>query len=168
MDHVGVIMRLILPSFLASFAVLAAIGSGSVVVNEVELNPAGEGILWVELYNSGEEPVDLGQWSVAIEVTLVAPGIWTGVIPIPKGTSIPPGGYYVAEGDRRWIHGNNATVVLRTGSWAEVDRTHSLTDEEGNDFSWSRYPNGVDTGTRSDWAFIKATPGAENVLRAGL
>ncbi|NLX39144.1 MAG: lamin tail domain-containing protein [Methanothrix sp.] len=159
-------MKLILESFLASLAVLAALVSGSVVVNEVELNPSGDGNEWVELYNSGEEPADIGQWSVSIEEALSSSGTWTGVIPIPKETSISPGSYYVVEGDRRWIHGNNGTVILRTDSWAEVDRTPALSDEEGNDFSWPRYPNGIDTDTRSDWAFIKATPGAENVLRA--
>lgn len=71
-------MKLILESFLASLAVLAALVSGSVVVNEVELNPSGDGNEWVELYNSGEEPADIGQWSVSIEEALSSSGTWTG------------------------------------------------------------------------------------------
>ena len=163
-------MKFILKILLASLSALAAvaISSGSIVVNEVELNPAGDGNEWVELYNSGEESADIGRWSVTIEETLPSSGKWTGVITIPRNTSIEAGGYYVVEGDERWIHGNNGTVFLRTESWELVDRTPPRSDEEDDDFSWSRYPNGVDTDTTTDWAFIRSTPGAENVLRVAV
>ena len=72
---------------------------------------------------------------------------------------------YVAEGDERWDHGSNGTVSLRSDDWTEVDRTPPLSDDQGNDFTWSRYPNGTDTDQRSDWMFIRSTPGAENSLR---
>lgn len=167
----GLIMKLILKLLLSSLMLLAGImavsglGPGSVVINEVELNPSGEVSEWVELYNSGEDSVNIGRWSVSIEDTLPSSGKWIGVIPIiPRGASIQAGGFYVVEGDNRWVHGNNGTIVLRTDSWAEVDKTHPLSDEEGNDFSWSRYPNGLDTDQRADWVFIKSTPGAENSL----
>jgi hypothetical protein len=163
----GLIMKLILQLLLASltFLVGITIASGSVVINEVELNPSGEASEWVELYNAGEDSVNIGRWSVSIEDALPTSGKWIGVIPIPRDSTIQAGGFFVVEGDDRWVHGNNGTVFLRTDSWAEVDRTPPLGDEDGNDFSWSRYPNGLDTDRRSDWAFIKSTPGAENSLR---
>jgi len=167
----GLIMKRILKLVLSSLMLFAGIstvsglGPGSVVINEVELNPSGEATEWVELYNSGEASVNIGRWSVSIEDTLSTSGKWMGVIPIPKDTTIQAGGFYVIEGDDRWVHDDNGTVYLRTDSWAEVDKTPPLSDEAGNDFSWSRYPNGLDTDTKSDWAFIKSTPGAENSLR---
>jgi len=167
----GLIMKLILQllltslTFLAGITIVSGSGPGAVVINEVELNPLGNANEWVELYNSGADSVSIGRWSVSIEDTLPSSGKWIGVIPIPKDASIQARGFYVVEGDDRWIHGNNGTIFLRTDSWAEVDRTPLLSDDEGNDFSWSRYPNGLDTDRRSDWAFIKSTPGGENTLR---
>jgi hypothetical protein len=167
----GLIMKLILQLLLSSLAFLAGItavsglGPGSVVINEVELNPSGEATEWVELYNSGEDSVNVGRWSVSIVDTLPSSGKWMGVIPIPRDASIQAGGFYIVEGDDRWVHGNNGTVFLRTDSWTEVDKTPPLSDDGDNDFTWCRYPDGLDTDQRSDWAFIKSTPGAENSLR---
>lgn len=69
-------MKFILKILLASLSALAAvaISSGSIVVNEVELNPAGDENEWVELFNTGEESVDIGRWSVTIEETLPSGG----------------------------------------------------------------------------------------------
>ncbi len=161
------IMQLLLSSlaFLAGITAVSGLGPGSVVINEVELNPSGEAAEWVELYNSGEDSVNVGRWSVSIVDTLPSSGKWMGVIPIPRGASIQAGGFYIVEGDDRWSHGNNGTIFLRTDSWAEVDKTPPLSDDGDNDFTWCRYPNGQDTDQRSDWAFIKSTPGAENSLR---
>lgn len=161
------IMQLLLSSlaFLAVITAVSGLGPGSVVINEVELNPSGEAADWVELYNSGEDSVNVGRWSVSIVDTLPPSGKWMGVIPIPRGASIQAGGFYIVEGDDRWVHGNNGTVFLRTDSWTEVDKTPPLSDDGDNDFTWCRYPNGLDTDQRSDWAFIKSTPGAENSLR---
>ncbi len=161
------ILQLLLTSLtlFAGVSIVSGLGPGSVVINEVELNPSGEATEWVELYNSGDDSVNIGRWSVSIEENLPNSGVWTGVITIPRETSIQAGGFYVVEGDDRWVHGNNGTVYLRTDSWAVVDKTPPLSDEGDNDFSWSRYPNGLDTDRKSDWAFIKSTPGAENSLR---
>ena len=160
------ILQLMLSSLtlFAGISVVSGLGPGSVVINEVELNPPGEANEWVELYNSGEDSVNISRWSVSIEETLPSSGKWMGVIPIPRDATIQAGGFYVIEGDDRWVHGNNGTVYLRTDSWAVVDKTPPLSDEEGTDFSWCRYPNGLDSDQKSDWAFIRSTPGAENSL----
>lgn len=161
------ILQLMLTSltFFAGVSIVSGLCPGSVVINEVELNPPDEANEWVELYNSGEDSVEIGRWSVSIEETLPTSGKWMGVIPIPRDTTIQAGEFYVVEGDDRWVHGNNGTIYLRTDSWAVVDKTPPLSDEEDSDFSWCRYPDGLDSDQRSDWAFIKSTPGAENSLR---
>jgi hypothetical protein len=138
---------------------LAAIGAGAVVINEVELNPPGNATKWVELYNDGEEDVDLGGWVV----TITNPP-WNGPIPIPEGTVIPAGGYYLAEGAEQWSQDYNGTVTLVNAAGVKVDETHLMTDESDSDFTSGRYPNGLDTNQKSDWKLMKATPGAENVL----
>ena len=161
------ILQLLLTSltFFAGILIVSGQGPGSVVINEVELNPSGEATEWVELYNSGEDTVDIGRWRVEIVEILPPSCRWTGSKAIPRGTTLPANEFYVVEGDPRWVHGNNGTISLMTDGGVEVDKTHLLSDEEGNDFSWCRYPNGLDTDQRSDWAFIKSTPGAENSLR---
>jgi len=152
-------------TLLAGVSIVSGLGPGSVVINEVELNPPGEANEWVELYNSGEDSVDIGRWTVSIVEVLSPSCPWTGAKAIPRGTTLQADGYYVWEGESSWVRGNNGTVYLRTAEGVEVDRTHLLSDDGDNDFSWCRYPNGLDTDRRSDWAFIKSTPGAENSLR---
>ena len=151
-------MRL-LESLLGVLAISAA-SLGAVVLNEVELNPPDDGTEWVELYNNGAEDVDVGRWSVWI---VDQNPTWTGVIPIPKDTSIPAGGYYVAEGDRQWIHTTGTgTVILKTDGGAVVDESPSLNDNSNNFFTNFRYPNGVDTDQRSDWIFGRGTKNSSN------
>ncbi len=144
------------------FGVLAISGAGlgAVVINEVELNPPGDANEWVELYNNGAEEQDVGRWSVWI---VDFDPTWTGVIKIPPETVVAPGSFYVAEGDRHWIHtSGSGTVILKTEGGMEVDKTPLLTDKSDNFFTNTRYPNGVDTDQRSDWVFGKGTKNANN------
>ena len=62
-------------------------GSGTTVINEVELNPAGDDnspnvLEWVELYNTGNEDVDISSW------TLVAAHGDKEIVRIPSGSTI--------------------------------------------------------------------------------
>lgn len=138
---------------------LSAIGAGAVVINEVELNPPGNATKWVELYNDGQEEVDISGWVV----TITNPP-WSGPIPIPEGTVIPANGYYLAEGEEEWGQDYSGTVILVDAAGTKVDETHNMADESDSDFTSGRYPNGQDTDQKSDWKLMKATPGAENVL----
>jgi len=138
---------------------LSAIGAGAIVINEVELNPPGNATKWVELYNNGEEDVDVGGWVVTI-VNLP----WKGPVPIPEGTVIPAKGYYLAEGALQWGQDYNGTVILEDAAGIKVDETHLMIDDSDSDFTYGRYPNGLDTDQKSDWKLMKATPGAENAL----
>lgn len=60
-----------------------------IVINEVESN-GGTPDDWVELYNPGSSPVDIGGYVVKDEDD-------THIYTVPAGTMIPGGGYYVAE-----------------------------------------------------------------------
>lgn len=145
--------------FVLCIAALSAIGAGAVVINEVELNPPGNATKWVELYNNGEDAVDVSGWVVSI-VNLP----WIGPIPIPEGTVIPAKGYYVAEGSLQWGQEYSGYVTLVDAGGFKVDETHLITDDGDSDFTFGRYPNGIDTDQKSDWKLMKATPGSENVL----
>lgn len=150
-----------LTSLLAVLAISSPV-IGAVVINEVELNPPGEGNEWVELYNNGAEDVDISRWTVWIVDTEPS---WTGVMRIAQETLIPPGGFYVAEGDRNWIHTTGTgTVILKREDGVEVDKTPLLSDRSDNFFTHFRHPDGVDTDQRSDWIFGKGTRNGPNSL----
>lgn len=154
--------RISMRLLISLFGVLAISGAGlgAVVINEVELNPPGDANEWVELYNNGAEEVDISGWRVWI---VDSDPIWTGSIRIFSGTAVQPGGFYVAEGDPNWLHDTGmGTVILKTRDGAEVDKTHLLSDQSDNVFTYSRHPNGVDTDQRSEWVFGKATKNANN------
>lgn len=142
---------------LASLVVLLAgsLGLCAVVVNEVELSPPDNGTKWVELYNTGDAAVDLTGWTVTI-----IDGPWTG--PIGLKGSIDPKGFYVAEGDPRWDLSINGTVSLTDSAGNLVDKTPSFSDTSHNDFTWSRIPDGKNTGTTTDFAFVMGTKGRSN------
>ncbi|HPE63343.1 MAG TPA: lamin tail domain-containing protein [Methanothrix sp.] len=144
---------------LISAVALSAIGAGTVVINEVELNPPGNATKWVELYNDDGEDVDISGWIVSI---IKEP--WEGPMPIPQGTIIPANGYYLAEGDEQWNQDYEGSVKLVNAEGTKVDETHLITDDSDSDFTYGRYPNGHDTGQVSDWMLMRATPGAENTL----
>lgn len=130
------------------------------VINEVELGPSDSEVEWVELYNTGEDDVEISRWGVWI-VDEEAP--WTGIIMIPRDTVVPPKGFYLAEGDERWMHDDGeCIVVLKTEGGEKVDKTSLLADDSSSDFTWSRYPDGADTDRKSDWYFTRATPNAAN------
>jgi hypothetical protein len=138
---------------------ISGIGGCAVVINEVELNPPGNATKWVELYNNGEDDVDVSDWVVSI----VNPP-WIGPMPIPEGTVIPAKGYYVAEGSLQWGQEYSGHVTLVDAGGFKVDETHLITDDGDSDFTFGRFPNGVDTDQKSDWKLMKATPGSENLL----
>ncbi len=141
--------------FLACALAVCGVGLGNVVINEVELSPPDNGTKWVELYNSGDEPVDLTGWMVKI-----VDGPWTG--PIAISGMIGPKDFLVAEGEPRWSVISNGTVILYDGAGNVVDQTHGLSDAENNDFTWARMPDGKDTDTKGDFAYFLGSKGRSN------
>lgn len=128
---------------------------GQVVINEVELSPRAGGTMWVELFNGGNEATNLTGWAVKI-----VDGAWEGRMPLDG--QIEPKDYRVAEGDARWISSGNGTVMLIDMSGKVIDVTPLLSDIEQNDFTYARMPNGRDTDTRADFAFIMGSRGRSN------
>lgn len=149
----------ILPILIAGMAASAILASGSIVVNEMELNPSLGGSDWVELYNSGNQSVDISGWTATI-----TDGGWVGKMPVPKGTIIPAKGFYVAEGNPLWHHDNGGFGSLYTDSGEKVDETPYRVDSLNNDFTWGRHPDGYDTNTDGDWGFGYATKGRSNTI----
>lgn len=148
-----------IPTFLALACVFALAGdcTASVVINEVELNPRAESPLWIELFNSGDNNVSIGGWTIEL-----FDGPWKPSIPIPQNTILPAGGFFVASGEPTWDEHTNATAVLLNDSGLEMDRTAALTDERDNDFTNSRIQDGRDTDSNGDWVFMLASKGLPN------
>ena len=141
----------------ASLIAVCGTSLGDVLINEVEFSPSDNGSMWVELYNTGDQAVDIGNWKVSIISTP-----WVGPITVPNGTEILPKKFYVAEGDPKWIAVDNATVRLTDAQGKKVNETPLLTDTSHNDFTQSRIEDGRNTDTRSDWAWTRATKGRSN------
>jgi hypothetical protein len=134
---------------------LCSTGMSNIVINEVELSPADNASKWVELFNTGDQPVDLTGWMIKI-----VDGPWTG--PIALGGMIGPGEFRVAEGDPRWTAIFNGTVTLYDIAGTIVDQTPALSDSEENDFTWVRIPDGKDTDTKGDFAYLMGSKGRTN------
>jgi hypothetical protein len=92
-----------------------------------------------ELYNCGDEPVDLGGWVLKNE---------DGVrYTIPAGTTIEPCGYYLTT-KMQLDSGDGKVFLYRDGD--EVDRSIAYTHStEG--LSWQRRTDGLDTNSDGDW-----------------
>lgn len=144
--------------FAAVLALFATGAAASVVINEIELNPPEGGAEWIEIYNSGNESVDISGWTANI-----TEGSWKGELsPVPAGTILPAGGFYVLDGQASWNHTNGGYGRLFTASGVEMDRTAFCLDNLGNDFTFGRHPDGFDTNTDGDWGLAFATKGASN------
>ena len=129
-----------------------------VVINEFELNPSGTdaGNEWVELLNPTATIVNVGGWTISTTAGQ------TVTVTIPYGTTIQPFGYWVCTHASQWLDNSNESVILRDSSSSEVDRTPFLNDDSDDGSSWSRYPNGVDTDSSTDWRFQASTKGTSN------
>jgi len=131
-----------------------------IVINEVELNsPEDDRLLttmeWVELYNPTPNDVDISGWH------LRTTGGDTETFIVPSDTIIPANGYFICERSR-WLDNNDESLILYDSSWDEVDRSPVRSDNDNDDNSWQRYPNGIDTNTSSDWTFKSSTKGYSN------
>ena len=136
--------------------------SASVIINEVAWMGGVDSANheWIELYNSGNESVDISGWTATI-----TDGSWRGELSaVPEGTILPAGGFYVMDGQKSWNHTNGGYATLFTASGEEVDRTAFRVDSLGNDFTFGRHPDGYDTNTDSDWGLAAGTRGSSNIL----
>ena len=143
----------------AALTIFALSATASVVINEIELNPPEGGAEWIELYNSGNDSVDISGWTATI-----TDGSWKGELSAaPAGTILPAGGFYVLDGQESWNHTDGGYGTLYTASGEEMDKTAIRLDSLGNDFTFGRHPDGFDTNTDGDWGLASATQGASNI-----
>lgn len=77
----------------------------SIKINEFEPNPdwsddtTDAAREWVELYNTGGEPVDVSDWQLQFETTPNDWGAASGTYVIPEGTTMGPGDFLLLAGD---------------------------------------------------------------------
>ncbi|MBN1235496.1 MAG: lamin tail domain-containing protein [Methanotrichaceae archaeon] len=130
----------------------------SVVINEVEANPAGDEdafktpiTAWFELYNNDDKEVDVSGWSINTSQgrSMV----------LPPGAVIRALDYYVLDVEAKWLAHSGEVLVLLNATGAEVDRTAALSDQEDNEGAWTRDPDGRDTNSTDDWKFLACSRG---------
>jgi len=142
-------------------------GSGTIIINEVELNPNGDDrspdvLEWVELYNTGNEDVDISGWA------LVTAHGDKEIVRIPSGSTIEAKGFYAIPErppKEQWLDNLDESVILKDNSGVEVDRTPKLADDRDDSCAWSRYPDGS-----PNWGFMissKRAPASGDFCRSG-
>ncbi|MGY5143868.1 MAG: lamin tail domain-containing protein [Candidatus Nitrosopumilus sp. bin_32a] len=134
--------------------------SDNVVINEVDINPAGDDSKsiseWVELYNPTTSDIDLGGWKVASTTVLKK------TMTIPSGTIIKPGQFLTYSYQNLWFTDSNESVELRDNNGIVIDKTPLLADVQNDFTSWQRIYDGYGLNTLSDWKFAKSTAGLSN------
>ncbi|MCK4614863.1 MAG: lamin tail domain-containing protein, partial [Thermoplasmata archaeon] len=129
-----------------------------VLINEFESNPLGQdkGNEWVELYNPTDISIDIGGGKLSTT------GGKTVNVTIRNGTIIEADGYWIYVHGKQWLDNTNESVILFDGKGNEIDRTPKFDDEDNNNYTWSRYPNGDDTNSTKDWKFQVSTKNMSN------
>lgn len=124
----------------------------SVVINELMADnastikdPAGEFDDWIELYNRGDQVVDLSGWYLSDKTD--NPTKWT----FPSGTSIGPGDYLIVWADENGsqgpLHANfklsksGEAVILTAPDLTLVDEV--IFGSQETDLGYARRPNGT-------------------------
>jgi S-layer protein (TIGR01567 family) len=112
-----------------------------IMINELMPNPIGtdRGNETTELYNCGDELVDIGGW--------VLKNVDGVTYNIPAGTTIEPYGYYLTT-EVQLDNSDGQVLLYRDGEEVDssIEYTHST---EG--ISWQRRIDGLDTDSDGDW-----------------
>lgn len=129
---------------------------GYVVINEIEQNPPGNDnygdvIEWVELYNPSDAAVDISGW------TLTATGGTSVTKTISQGTILQPGQRKIIGSGSQWLDNSGEKVVLKDDQGAIRNQTPTLDDNENDNRSWQRNPDGS-----SNWTFKTSTKNSVN------
>lgn len=113
---------------------------------------------WIEIYNQGEEAVDLSNYTLTDDIR--NPVKWF----IPPGTTLPAGGYLLVWADGRDSDFHSSFRLSRDGEEVALYDTDGLLvdmvrfGDQAEDVSFGRTVDGA-----SDWAFFQQpTPGDMN------
>ena len=120
-----------------------------IVIQAIEQNPPGDSnrYEWVMLYNPTDNSVNISNW------TLVS-HFWRGTnTTIVANTTLHPKKYLTVIPDRRWLHDEDAPIMLIDAEGNVIDKTPVLSDRHDDERIWQRYPVGRDTDTDTDWMF---------------
>ena len=156
--------RMVLVVLLVQYIVFTgAVLAGNIVINEFDLNPAGKdaGNEWIVLYNPPEVEIDVSGWT--FETTHGR----RVIVRIPQGTIIPPGEYWTYVHPKQWLDNENELIILKDTEGMEVDRTLMVRDTDNDNRYWTRYPDGLDTNSDSDWRFRKRLL-SKGIIRNGI
>lgn len=108
----------------------------NIVINEIESN--GDDRDWVEIYNKGQEAVDISGWYILDGDTKHNKN---NVTPLTKNTILEPGKFYVFEEVKK---GDTDPKDFDFGLGAPDEvNLYTGTDELVEKFSWSNHANGV-------------------------
>ena len=123
-----------------------------VVINEYEQNPPGGNTnkQWVEIYNPTTTVVNISLWQIKTKV-------YGKKFTFPMGTFLKPNSYLVVDFPGVYLSERNEQLTLLDSRKIEVDKTPISTDRENDERTWQRHPNGVDTGSDSDWKLRSST-----------
>jgi hypothetical protein len=121
---------LIASLFSAIFCMQAYATNNEILINKVELNPAGtdSGTEKVELYNPSSSGIDVSGWTVS------STSGRTATVVINEGTTIPLTGYLIVGRDsqQQWLDNTGEGIELRNDLGILLDSVGPLSDEEND------------------------------------
>jgi beta-lactamase superfamily II metal-dependent hydrolase len=144
------------------FSVIYCVPASAVnemLINEFELNPTGTdsgGAEKVELYNPSSSAIDVSGWTVSSTAGTTA----ATVVVINEGTTttILPKGYLIVGRDsQQWLDNTGDVIQLRNASGMLIDSIGPFSDEDNDNATWQRSPDGQD-----NWVFSSNTVGGAN------
>ena len=140
----------------------SAVLAGNIVINEFDLNPAGKdaGNEWIVLYNPSEAEIGMSGW------TLETTHGKRVTVRIPRDIIMPPKGYWTYIHPKQWLDNEDELIILRDAEGIEIDRTLVAGDTDNDNRYWTRYPDGLDTNSDSDWRFRKRLL-SKGIIRSG-
>ncbi|MCQ2070339.1 MAG: lamin tail domain-containing protein [archaeon] len=127
----------------------APIESG-VLINEVELNPAGTDTNreWIEIVNLTAKSVNLGGWYTVTS---------KGKTQTLDDVSLSPGARTVVEFKGAYLNNSDETVTLYDPSGNVMDTTPKMRDEANDEQTYQRAIDGC-----TKWVLTNGTPGSSN------
>jgi beta-lactamase superfamily II metal-dependent hydrolase len=152
-EFLFVIVAVVLSSSLFVFNQAVATTS-TVVINEIEANPTGtdSGAEVVELFNPSSSAIDVSGWTISSRTGR------TVSITIGAETTIPAGGYLIIGSDFQWLGNEGEIIELRNDSGELIDSAGPFSDEDNDNATWQRSPDGAD----NRWVFSSETLGDAN------
>ena len=66
---------------------------------------------------------------------------------------MPLKGYWTYVHSRQWLDNEDELIILKDTEGIEADSTLVASDTDDDNRYWTRYPDGLDTNSDSDWRF---------------